>query len=105
MICHFITFLPFILILINLFKFISNIRMSFIIIGLFSSIILIALLILNSMIVSLLYKEESRNCNETVKDFFENFSFKGSFCYLVFNYLNLAIILFVTILLFIFRNI
>lgn len=102
-ICHLITFLPFILILINIYKFLSPIRIGFVIVGFTASLILVLLLILNSIIVSLLYKEYSKDCSIEVKDFFDKFNFKANFCYMLFNYLNLGIIVVVLILLIIFR--
>lgn len=102
-ICHLITFLPFIIIIINIFKFLSPIRLGFIIIGFISSVILILLLILNSIIVSLLYREYSKESSVEVQEYFDKFNLKANICYLFFNWLNLGIIIVVLILLCIFR--
>ena len=86
---HFITFLPFIIIFVNLFKFISIIRPLFVvltfIVGLISSI----LLVFNSYINILLYKEFTKEEDEEIKKFFSEFETKS---FIANAFINIVII-------------
>ena len=86
---HFVTFLPFIIIFINLFKFISTARPIFTILVFVAGIIASVLLVFNSYLNILLYKEFTKEEDESVVKFFSEFD-KVSF--LTNSFINIFVI-------------
>lgn len=86
---HFVTFLPFIIIFINLFKFISTARPIFTILVFIAGIIASVLLVFNSYLNILLYKEFTKEEDESVVKFFSEFD-KISF--LTNSFINIFVI-------------
>ncbi len=86
---HFVTFLPFIIIFINLFKFISTARPIFTILVFIAGIIASVLLVFNSYLNILLYKEFTKEEDESVVKFFSEFD-KVSF--LTNSFMNIFVI-------------
>ena len=70
---HFVTFLPFIIIFIILFKFISTARPIFVILVFIAGIIASVLIVFNSYLNILLYKEFTKEEDESVVKFFSEF--------------------------------
>ena len=90
---HFITFLPFIIIFVNLIRFISASRPIFFVI-----LALAILMVFNSYINILLYKEYTKEAEENIVNFFNKFDKKS---FLVTAFINIFVIVMVVLIAFI----
>ena len=82
---HFLTFLPFIIIFVNLLRFISATRPIFYIIVALADLMVCLILVFNAYINILLYKEYTKEEDESVVKFFNKFDKKSFF---VNNFIN-----------------
>ena len=95
---HFITFLPFIIIFVNLIRFISASRPIFFVILALAILMICVILVFNSYINILLYKEYTKEAEENIVNFFNKFDKKS---FLVTAFINIFVIVMVVLIAFI----